>query len=167
MKKTILAVLAALTLTVAAKADGWADYTAAKADAKTALTALAQGTTTTAALDKALAAYTAVSTVAGTLNRPDIVAWNLNNRAFAAILWFKHAGYNAQMERLAKMPAGKDKPAAIADARATLTPLFERIEAQATADLAAAGEASNAEDLTAAVKSNKAFLVWVARFLEK
>lgn len=172
MKKTILAALAALALTAAVHAGDspekqlWAHYGAVKAEAKLALNALESGSSDVTVLEDALTGFTAASITAGTLDRMDIVAWMLNNRAYAAITWFKNSGYTAQMERLAKMPAGKDKPAAIADAKATLKPLFERIEAQATADLAAADEASNGEDLTAAVKSNKAFLVWVARFLE-
>jgi hypothetical protein len=171
MKKTILAVLAGLSLAVAVHADdnkqAWADYSAAKTTGKAALESLEKGNTETATLDTALSSYAvAASITANTLNRHDISAWMLNNRAYASILWFKNSGYRATMEKLERMPAGKDKSAAIADARATLTPLFSRIEKQASDDLEAAESASDAEGLRNAVSSNQGFLEWVSKFLE-
>jgi hypothetical protein len=167
MKKTILVALAALSLATAARADGWADYTAAKTDAKAALASLEKGNTETAVLEQALVGFKAAADAASGLNRSDIAAWMLNNRAYASITWFKNAGYRDAMSALEKMPASKEKPAAIAEAKASLAMLFDKISAQAIEDLAAAAEASSDDNLQAVVDSNKGFLAWVTKFISK
>lgn len=171
MKKTILAALAALTLATGAwSMDNaqWKAYNDAKPEAQAALADLKAGNTSTAALNRALSAFAAVSTAAAPLNREDVLGWQYNNSAFAAITWFQHAGYTKAMHKLEVMPAGKTKPAAIAATKAELLPLFETIEAGARAALQAAKDTGyqNPEFL-GTVRSNEGFLNWVRNFLDK
>jgi hypothetical protein len=150
----------------ASTASLWAQYNTEKPIATAALAKLTAGSSNRADMLNAVAQYGVLSATAAALGRPDITSWDLNDAAYSEIEWFKNAGYTAQMLRLEKMPAGKDKPAALADARATLTPLFESIQASAEAYLGSAKElAPTGSAVRTAVASNQEFLDWVAKFI--
>ena len=191
MKKTIWAAIAALALTAhalhaaapaadpaspasvasaPAPADQsalWAQYGAQKVSATAALAKLSAGSAVVADRDAAVAAFAATADSAHQLGRSDIEAWQRNNSAYAQILWFKNAGYSFQMKRLEGMAAGKDKPAAIADAKATLTPLFAQVSAGALKSLDEAKSLAGGNSaILNAVNSNHSFLVWVQDFLK-
>lgn len=168
--KTLLAALVALSLATAVKAESialWDSYNAAKVESKAALADLEAGNTTTAALERAWTAFAATSTTAAALDgREDIVAWQLNNVAFAGITWFKHAGYTARMAALEAQPAGPDKPAAIRQAKDDLLPLFNTIVVKAKEALAAARATGYSEEsFNRVVASNQEFLKWGEWFL--
>ncbi len=169
MKLTILAALAALFLPTGAHAADkalWDAYNSAKTEAKSALTVLEDGNTTTASRDAAITAYEASAQAAAALDRKDIQAWHLNNKAYSAITWFKNAGYLENLSRIEKMPAGKDKPKEIQAVRDLLKPLFEQIEAGASAALdAAEATGFKGEKFVTTVKSNRDFLNWVHGFV--
>lgn len=169
MKKVIITLLLGLAgLAHASDATLWADYKTSRDAGKAALAKLEAGNTETAVYQEAVSAFAAASTTAAALNRSDIVAWQLNNSAFASILFFQNTvDYKGTTATLAAMKPSKDKMAAVAEAKKKFSEAFAPIEASATQALAEAGTiGAGDEALEAAVQSNKSFLVWVAKFLE-
>jgi hypothetical protein len=169
MKKALLAALAAITLSVSAYASDaalWEQYGVAKTEARAALADLNAGNTSTAALERALTAYDVVAGVAKDLGRADIVAWNMNNRGYAAIVWFKNAtNYDDAMDELRTMKPSPAKAKLIAEVKAEMAATFATIAGPARANLTEA-VGVKAVGLQEAVSSNLAFLDWVERFVK-
>lgn len=169
MKKSLLAILAALTLSVSAYASDaalWEQYGIAKTEARAALADLNAGNTSTAALERSLMAYDAVKSIAKDLGRADIVAWNANNAGYAAIVWFKNVtNYDDAMDELRTMKPSPAKAKLVAEVKAEMAATFATIAGPARASLTEA-VGVKAVGLQEAVSSNLAFLDWVANFVK-
>jgi hypothetical protein len=146
----------------------WNQYKSSRTKAYEAFEKLKFGNSDISVYQEAVASFASASTTAAALGRRDIVAWNLNNSAYAGILFFKaRVDYDRTMNKIKSMQPGVEKKKAIKEFKAKCAEVFPIIEAHATFALAQAGTIGGGdEELEHVVNSNKKFLAYVSKFIE-